>query len=152
VRLAPALLRGLRFEELLRDPMCLAVAPKHRLAGRRAVTLAEAAREPLISYSRDDYPDAHQILATLFAGAKIKPRVAEEHDSVSSLIAAVEAGNGVTVAPQSLTCIAGPRLKFIPFSPSPPPLVIGIASSQSGLGAAADAFLESARAAALKIG
>src|SRR5262245_40171994 len=39
VRLVPALLRGLRFEELLRDPISLAVAPKHPLAGRRTVTL-----------------------------------------------------------------------------------------------------------------
>jgi DNA-binding transcriptional LysR family regulator len=37
VRLTPAMLRGLRFEELARDPFCLAVAPKHPLAGRRTV-------------------------------------------------------------------------------------------------------------------
>src|SRR3954469_20437350 len=43
VRLTPALLRGLQFEELTRDPMCLAVAPKHPLASRRSVTLAEVA-------------------------------------------------------------------------------------------------------------
>src|SRR5204863_2757464 len=60
VRLTPALLRGLRFEELARDSFCLAVAPKHPLAGRRTVTLAEVAREPLITYSRKDYPDAHE--------------------------------------------------------------------------------------------
>src|SRR6266542_5600134 len=39
VRLAPALLRGLRFEELIRDPICLAAAPKHPLAERRTVRL-----------------------------------------------------------------------------------------------------------------
>src|SRR2546430_144112 len=63
VRLTPAMLRGLRFEELARDSICLAVAPKHPLAGRRTVTLAEVAREPLITYSRKDYPDAHENLA-----------------------------------------------------------------------------------------
>src|SRR5207247_2918245 len=51
VRLTPALLRGLRFEELARDSICLAVAPKHPLAGRRTVPLAEVAREPLVTYS-----------------------------------------------------------------------------------------------------
>src|SRR5436190_10950955 len=80
VRLTPALLRGLRFEELARDAICLAVAPKHPLAGRRTVTLAEAAREPLITYSRKDYPDAHENLAALFANMKIKPAIEEEHD------------------------------------------------------------------------
>src|SRR6267378_3805065 len=62
VRLTPAMLRGLRFEELARDPMCLAVTPKHPLAARRAVTLAEIATEPLITYNRKDYPDAYENL------------------------------------------------------------------------------------------
>lgn len=148
VRLAPALLRGLRFEELARDSICLAVAPKHPLAGRRTVRLAEVAREPLITYSRKDYPDAHEHLAALFAALKTKPRIAEEHDSVSSLIAAVEAGNGVALAPQSLTCTAGPRLKLIPLSPAPEPLVVGVARRKGVLTATAERFLKCARQSA----
>src|SRR5438034_3031537 len=66
VRLTPAMLRGLRFEELARDSICLAVAPKHPLAGRRAVNLEEVAREPLITYSRKDYPEAHEMLGAMF--------------------------------------------------------------------------------------
>jgi len=150
VRLTPALLRGLRFEELARDSICLAVAPKHPLAARRTVTLAEVTREPLITYSRKDYPDAHENLAAMFAAIKSKPRIAEEHDSVSSLIAAVEAGNGVAIAPQSLTCTAGPRLKLIPFSPAPDPLVIGAAWAKNGLTAAAERFLKCAKETTLK--
>jgi len=140
-----AMLRGLRFEELARDSICLAVAPKHPLAKRRTVTLAEAAREPLITYSRKDYPDAHENLTALFAAIKGQPRIVEEHDSVSSLIAAVESGAGVAVAPQSLTCIAGPRLKLIPFSPAPAPLVVGAAWSKAGLSPAAERFLKCAK-------
>src|SRR5205085_1178735 len=87
VRLNPPLMRGLRFEELARDPICLAVAPKHSLAGRDRVALSEVADEPLITYSRKEYPDAHENLTAMFAAIKRKPRIAEEHDSVSSLIA-----------------------------------------------------------------
>jgi DNA-binding transcriptional LysR family regulator len=150
VRLTPALLRGLRFEELAQDPVCLAVSPKHPLAGRRTVTLAETAREPLFTYSRKEYPEAHEWLAAMFTSIKSKLRIAEEHDSVSSLIAAVEAGNGVAIAPQSLSCTAGPRLKLIPLSPTPEPLGIGAAWSKSGLTTAAERFLRCARAAVLK--
>jgi DNA-binding transcriptional LysR family regulator len=150
VRLSRAMLRGLRFEELARDSMRLAVAPKHPLAARRTVTLAEVAREPLITYSRKDYPDAHENLAAMFSAIKSKPRIVEEHDSVSSLIAAVEAGNGVTIAPESLTCTAGPRLKLIPFSPALPPLVVGAAWAKTGLTAAAERFLKCARETGLK--
>lgn len=145
VRLTPAMLRGLRFEELLRDLICLAVAPKHRLAGRRTVTLEEVAKEPIITYSRKDYPDAHELLATMFAGIKSKLRIVEEHDSVSSLIAAVEAGSGVAIAPESLTCTAGPRLKLIPFSPAPEPLVVGAVWPKGGLGTIAEQFLKCAK-------
>src|SRR5947207_3410821 len=120
------------------------------LTARRTVSLAEVAREPLITYSRKDYPDAHENLATMFAAIKSKPRIAEEHDSVSSLIAAVEAGNGVAIAPLSLTCTAGPRLKLIPFSPAPAPLVIGAAWVKNGLTAAAERFLKCAKETALK--
>jgi DNA-binding transcriptional LysR family regulator len=143
-------LRGLRFAELARDSICLAVAPSHPLAGRRTVTLAEIAREPLITYSRKDYPDAHENLVAMFAAIKTKPRIVEEHDSVSSLIAAVESGTGVAVAPQAIACTAGPRLTLIPFSPAPAPLVVGIAWSNQGLTAAAERFLKCARETVLK--
>jgi LysR family transcriptional regulator, benzoate and cis,cis-muconate-responsive activator of ben and cat genes len=145
VRLPSAMQRGLKFEELARDPFYLAVAPKHPLAGRRSVKLAEVAGEPLVTYSRKDYPEAHENLAEMFAAIHSKPRIAEEHDSVSSLIAAVEAGNGVAIAPQSLGCTAGPRLKLIPFSPALPPLVVGAAWIKNGLTPAAEGFLICAR-------
>lgn len=143
-------LRGLRFEELVRDPIRLAVARKHPFASRRTVTLAEVAREPLITYSRKDYPDAYENLTAFFAGIKQKPRIAEEHDSVSSLITAVEAGSGVVIAPQSLACTAGPRLKFIPFSPALQPLILGMVWADKQLAPATEKFLACAREAAKK--
>jgi DNA-binding transcriptional LysR family regulator len=148
-RPTPAMLRGFHFEELARDSICLAVAPKHPLARQRTVTLAEAAREPIVAYSRKDYPEAHELLKAVFAAIKSKPRITEEHDSVSSLIAAVEAGVGVAVVPQSLTCTAGPRLKLIPLLPAPQPLVVGAAWFNNGLTAAAEQFLKCAKEAAL---
>jgi DNA-binding transcriptional LysR family regulator len=134
----------LRFQELTRDPLCLAVAPSHPLAKRRAVTLEEVAREPLVAYSRKDYPEAHEMLDRLFSASKTKPRVVEEQDSVSGLIAAVESGGGVTVALQSLACTAGPRLKLIPFSPALEPLVVGAAWQEEGTPEAATRFLKCA--------
>jgi len=143
-------LRGLRFEELVRDAIRLAVAPKHPLARQRTVTLAEAAREPIIAFSRNDYPEAHEMLDRTFALIKTKFRIAEEHDSVSSLIAAVESGAGVAVATQTLTCTAGLRLKLVPISPSPSPLIVGAVWVKDGLTATAERFLKCARNAASK--
>lgn len=145
VRPAPAGLRGLRFEALTRDPLRLAVAPGHPLARQRSVTLREAAQEPLIAYSRAEYPDYHELLTRVFASTKTRPRVAEEHDGASSLISAVEAGNGVAVVPASLLCVTGPRLKLLPLTPPPTPLVIGVISQKHGLGSVVEHFLQCTR-------
>jgi DNA-binding transcriptional LysR family regulator len=149
VRPTRAMLRGLRFEELTRDSLCLAVAPKHRFARRRTVRLAEIAREPLIAYSRKEYPEYHESLAELFATIKSKPQVVEEHDGITSLIAAVEAGGGVALVSRSVACLTGPRLKLISISPAPKRLVIGAAWSERGPGVAAEQFLQFARETAV---
>ncbi len=85
VRPTPAMLRGLRFEPLARDEYRVAVAPNHSLAKKKSVTMPEISREPLIGFSRREYPEYHAGLAGMFS----KLRIAEEHDSVTGLIAAV---------------------------------------------------------------
>jgi DNA-binding transcriptional LysR family regulator len=147
VRPTAAMLRGMRFEELLRDPICVAVSPNHSLAQRRTVSIADIACEPIIAYNRKEYPDAYELLQRLFAIAKAKPGIAEEHDSVSSLIAAVEAGAGVAVATQSITCVAGVRLKLLPLTPAPESLSVGATWMKSGLTPIAKRFLECAKEA-----
>ncbi len=144
----PGLLRGLKFAELARLAVSLAVAPKHPLARARSVTLADVAKQPLIGFSRSDYPDYHELLENIFSPAKLKPRIAEEHDSVASLITAVEASNGVAVVTESLQCVTGARLKFLKISPTPAPLILGAAWLKEKLTPAAERFLECAKRAA----
>ena len=151
VRPTRAMLRGFRFEELIRDPMRLAVPPGHPFARLRAIPLARAASEPWVALSREDYPEYHEFLDTLFAGTKAKPRIVEEYESTASLVSAVESGRGLTMVPQTLACSFGPRLKLIPFSPPPEPLVIGALWPQAGLSAAAERLLGCARAAAASL-
>jgi DNA-binding transcriptional LysR family regulator len=151
VKLTAGMLRGVNFEEILRDAICLAVSPKHPLARRRTVSLAEVVREPMVIYNRSDYPEAHEELMKMFANTKGKPHIAEEHDGVASLIAGVESGNGVALVPESISCIAGPRLKLVRVAPPPPPLVIGAAWSKDGLAPAAERFLKCAKKVAAEL-
>jgi len=131
VRPPRAMLRGLRFAELARYPMCVAVAPGHPFARARSVTLAQVAREPLIGYSRAEYPEYHESLLKLFAAIKDKPHFAEEHDGVTSLITAVEIGRGVALVPSCLSCMVGPRLKLIPLKPAAGIIVVGAVSKST---------------------
>jgi LysR family transcriptional regulator, benzoate and cis,cis-muconate-responsive activator of ben and cat genes len=152
VRPTRAMLRGLRFEELARDSMCLAVPPAHPFARLRSVPLARAAKEPFVAFTRKDYPEYHEYVTALFRTAKSHPPTVEEHDSATSLIAAVEAGSGVALVPQSLACSAGPRLKLIALTPPPPPLIIGLTWTLDGLTDDGEQFLKSAKETVAKSG
>ncbi len=142
VRPAGNALRGFRFEELGHEPLRLAVAHSHPFARRRTVTVTEAARESLIVYSQKDYPDYHDLLATIFASVRGRKRASEEHDGVSSLISAVESGAGVAVVPSSLQCLVGTRLKLLSLTPDPKPLTIGVILPANGIHPAALEFLD----------
>ena len=137
-------LDGLRFHELARYPMCVAVAPTHPLARRHSVSLAKIVTEPLIAYSRDDYPEYHDSLAAIFAPLGRAPAIAEEHDSVTSLIAAVEAGRGIALVPSCMTCMVGPRLKILPLSPTSSPIVVGAVCRKTSVSIAAKKFIAAA--------
>jgi LysR family transcriptional regulator, benzoate and cis,cis-muconate-responsive activator of ben and cat genes len=145
VRVDARVLREFNFTELARETLMLAISPKHRFAKNRSLTLDQIVREPIVSYSRNDYPEAYRMVLTLFAGLKIKPKIVEEHDSVSSLIAAVEAGAGVAVVPNSLKCTAGWRLKFVPISPPLHPIVVGAYWAKKMTSGAAEKFLQYAK-------
>jgi LysR family transcriptional regulator, benzoate and cis,cis-muconate-responsive activator of ben and cat genes len=137
-------LRGLRFRELARYPLCVAVAPGHALVRSKSVTLTRIAWEPLIAYSRADYPEYHDSLAALFSRLLRTPRIVEEHDSVTSLIAAVEAGRGVALVPSCMTCMVGPRLKILPLAQASAPIVVGAVCRNSTDSAAAAKFIAAA--------
>jgi len=143
-----AVARGLHLEDLTSLPVCLAVAPEHPLARRKTIKIAEISQHPLIAFSRKEYPDYHEVLTAWFSKAKEKPRIAEEHDSVASLIAGVEAGDGVALVTESMACVAGSRLSLIRITPSPGPLVIAAVWPEGRLSAAAEQFLSCARTCA----
>jgi DNA-binding transcriptional LysR family regulator len=120
VRPPAKLLRGLNFEELARYEGCVAVAPKNPLAKLKFISLEQISREPLIAYSRKDYPEYHEMLEKLFAPVGRKPRIIGEHDGVSSIVAAVEAGRGFALVPSCVASMVGPRLKLLPIKPALP--------------------------------
>ncbi|HZF02311.1 MAG TPA: LysR family substrate-binding domain-containing protein, partial [Methylomirabilota bacterium] len=129
VRPPAKLLRGLNIEELAHYTICVAVAPKHPLAKSKSISLEQISREPLLGYSRKDYPEYHEMLEKLFASIGRKPRIVGEHDGVTSIVAAVEAGHGFALVPSCVACMVGgspqgPRLKLIPLKPALPAIPV----------------------------
>ena len=153
---ARALKRGpfgdFRFEELLREHIRLAVPPNHPFAQRRSVSLADAAQQSFVGLTREDYPDYHGYLATLFASVKNKPQVIEEHDGMTSVVSAVEAGTGVAVALEAFGYTFGNRVKLVRLTPEPKPISFGIAARKGRLSPATEKFWQCAKKAATSIG
>jgi DNA-binding transcriptional LysR family regulator len=146
-----SMLRGLTYQQLLLDPMCVAVPPNHPMARLRSVAIAEVGKSPLIVLSKKEYPEYHEYLDILFAGSAQKPQIASEHDSAASMIASIEAGCGVAITPRSMACVVGPRLKLIPLKPAPEPLSIGAVWAKGGLSVAAERLLAAAQESAGKL-
>lgn len=144
--------RDLRFEELIRERVRVAVPPNHRLAQRRSVSLADAAQEPFIGLTRENAPHYYAYLAAVFAPVKNKPRVIEEHDSMLGVISAIEAGTGAGLAVESIGYSFGNRVKLLRLTPEPKPISFGIAARKGRLSPATEKFWQCAKKAAASIG
>ena len=125
VRPDPARRRGLTFEKLTVQETRCAVPTTHPLARKNSVSLHDLKGERFIIYSRDDYPEYYEHLKQIFRPLGSEPRVGEEYDGVTGVIAAVEAGQGIALVSESLGCIAGQRLKLLKLKPALVPIVVG---------------------------
>jgi len=131
--------------------------------GRFCATIPMSSK-PLVGFGRNPVPgNATTILCLFrchersekndrytFAPVKNKPRVIEEHDGMTSVVSAVEAGNGVAVAVEALGYAFGNRVKLVRLTPEPKPISFGIAARKGRLSPAAEKFWQCAREAASK--
>jgi LysR family transcriptional regulator, benzoate and cis,cis-muconate-responsive activator of ben and cat genes len=136
---------GLIFEPLRQYAVCVAAHPSHPLMKLRKVGLKHIAGERLIAYTASDYPEYHAWIIRLFEPTHQAPNIAEEHDSSTSLIAAVEAGRGIALVQQGFECLTGPRLKVRALMPAPPPFVVGIAHQKDIRSKATEDFINAVR-------
>lgn len=131
---------GIGWRELKRYPVCVAAPAGHAFATGRPPALKRVLAERLLAYTRDDYPEYTDWLARIAPAGLM---VAEQHDSSSSLVAAIEAGRGVALVPASFACFSGLRLVVRQVAGAVAPFVVGVALPAKPLPKA----LEFARAA-----
>ena len=113
--------RELNMKELARYETCVAVGASHPLAKSKFVSLAQMASEPIATYSRKDYLGYYKHIEKLFTTIGRKPRIGSEHDSGSSLIAAVAAGQEFAVLPSCVRGTTGSPLTLLKMRPALPP-------------------------------
>jgi DNA-binding transcriptional LysR family regulator len=123
---------GIEFEPLRAYAFCVALPPAHRLARLKAIPLEKISAEPIVGFSRRDYPDYYPFVERLFRPLGIKPRIAVECDSASSLITAVETGRGIALAMSVFKIAIGKRLTLRPVAGSSEVIPVGIARAKHG--------------------
>ena len=143
-----AFLEGIQFDELIRERICLAVPPHHAFATRRSVSLADAASEPFIGLTREEYPDYHNFLSVIFGPVKTKPHLIEEHDSMSGVMSSVEAGIGIAIGAEGFGYSLGNRVKLLRLTPEPKPISVGIAARKRKFNPVTEKFWQCAKEAA----
>lgn len=115
---------GIAGEQLFDEELAAMVAPGHPLAGRKRVSVAALADEPLVA------PIAgaslrlalHEALSA--AGASL--HVAYESNEASTVRALTAQGLGVSVLPRSFATTPGPRLVAVPIVPKLPRIPVSV--------------------------
>lgn len=145
IQVSPKAMTNVNFEVLKKFAVCAAAHPSHPIAQSKEVNLERIAKERLIVYTEANYPEYHTWLKGLFEKAGLSPRIAEEHDGATSLIASVEAGRGVALVQQGFECLAGSRLSVMPLTPAVPPFVVGAAYRKTQTPPFVTPFVEAAK-------
>lgn len=136
-------IEGTDFEVLRNYTFSVALPPGHRLARLKAIPLKKVAAEPLIGLRRKDNPGYHHLLDRMFRPLGVKPRVAIECDTFSSLITAVETGRGIALATSAFKHASGKRLIYRPLAATNEVFSIGIVRAKNGdVTPAAERFCE----------
>ena len=117
---------GLKFELLRSYPLCAAIPAWHPFAKLETVPVSRLSSEPLVVFRKRDYSDHHRMLARLFEGVKLKPRIAVECDSGTSLFTEIQAGRGIAILPIVFRHAIGTRLELRPLTPGAPHVDVGI--------------------------
>ena len=123
---------GIEFEVLRTYPLGVAMSATHPFARLKSVPLKKLAAEPIVGLRGKDYPEFRHFVDRLFAPVDVKPHIAVECDSVSSLITEVEAGRGVCLATPIFKLVVGKRLLYRPLTDTTQTASVGIARATKG--------------------
>lgn len=99
----------LAIESLYREPLVVVVGPRHRLARRAAVRLAELADEEFVSFGPGS--TVRELVARAALRAGFEPRASVSATNLGTVRALVSAGLGVSVLPRTALSLPGPPLR-----------------------------------------
>jgi DNA-binding transcriptional LysR family regulator len=117
-------MRKLVFETITSIERRCLVSASHRFSRKKSVSFAELKDEPLLALAGEDYPEYRARMCKMFKEHGRPPRVAKDYDSITSLIAGVEAQRGVAICAASVN-LGGKHVKLLRLDPPPEPIIVG---------------------------
>jgi len=143
--LQPPWAAQLRSETLYHDPL-LAVLPADHSLASGPLDLRDLADEPFVICEREISPTLFDRITSLCAEAGFSPRIVQTSNVLSSVLALVEAGEGVTLIPSTLRHVRFTDLAFCRIRKPHGTIELVLAWSPEREGAVLRSFLKFVRA------
>jgi len=112
----------MQVELILQEPLMVATTSGNALAKRREIHVRELAGHPMILYPNIPPPSHADAILTFCRNEGFLPDVVQQVNDVTTALALVSGGFGITVVPQSAMNLRLPRVVFRPFK-SPAPMI-----------------------------
>ncbi|MGH1493137.1 MAG: LysR family transcriptional regulator [Acidimicrobiales bacterium] len=104
---------GLTVQELVQEPLWLALHNTHRLADRRSVSIDELANEEFVMFPRTAVPRLYDHLTGLCWGAGFRMEVVQHAVQYATLIGLVAANIGISIVPDPICQLQLPAVRYI---------------------------------------
>jgi DNA-binding transcriptional LysR family regulator len=117
---APAPGKGFETELLIGAPLILALPAGHRLARRKTVPLRLLAAEPFVSFPMTMKTRLLAMTTEACTNAGFIPTVIQEAQQVSTLLALVSSGLGITIVPRWVAALHPPGIAYREIAPAGP--------------------------------
>ena len=129
------------YTPFLHEKMVVAVPKGHRLASRKATTLAGLSEEVFVFYHRDVRPGLTDTVIAACERSGFRPKLSQEAPQLTSTLNLVAAGLGVSIVPESLRHLRTNDIVYLRLTGDAPQAALGLASRANGRSAAVGNFI-----------
>jgi len=113
---APLNRPGVRSELLLREPFVLAMPRHHPLAERGELGVRDLNGQEFLLYAHSAWQPFNELLSGLFHSARVQPRIVQMLGSTLTILALVNAGQGIALVPRGASSLRYDDLLFRPIA------------------------------------
>ncbi|MDZ7704603.1 MAG: LysR family transcriptional regulator [Trueperaceae bacterium] len=112
----PLAMPELQVEELLREPLLIALPEGHELSAQTDITLPMLENRPLIFFTRQLVPGLYAQLLEMFRRINTLPKVSQHAVHLHTITELVASGIGIAIVPTSALRLRSPGVVYRPFA------------------------------------